>query len=66
MSDQLWFQKDGVDLVEGIELVDGKAMPGGFSVYTVQHNGARVCTLYWGFPRDFEAGYAHRVEKAAA
>ncbi len=66
MSDRLFFQKDGADLLEGVDLKCEKALPGGFTIYTVTHDGNRVCTLYCGFPQDFEPGYSHRLEKAVA
>lgn len=71
MGDRLWFTKNGKDITEGIELRDGKAMPGGWSsheVWLVEHGGEtmvehQIGDLYCGEPMNMAEGFGFRIEK---
>jgi hypothetical protein len=59
-----WFQKDGVDLKEGIETHCRFKTAGGLEIYDVLHNGERIGEIYAGYPRDMKDGYSFRLEQA--
>lgn len=71
MQKRLWFTKDGVDIIEGIELRNGRALPGGWSqheVWLVEPGGEtmvehRIGGLDCGEPFGMMPGYGHRIEE---
>jgi len=71
MTRRLWFTKGGVDLVEGIELRNGRANPWGWSVYEVWYTDpgyevpVELCIgrLYCGEPQGLMEGFGYRVEE---
>jgi hypothetical protein len=71
MTDRLTFTKNGNDIVEGIELRNGKANPFGWSqheVWLVEHGGETMIEhmiggLECGVPFGMAEGYGFRIEK---
>ena len=71
MSEKLYFTKNGVDILEGIELRNGKANPFGWSTYEVwltEPGGEmlieyQIACLYCGEPRDLAEGFGFRIER---
>lgn len=69
---KLFFTEGGNDIVEGIELRNGKANPHGWSTYEVwltkpeQYPGAineeKIADLYCGEPINLKDGYGFRIE----
>lgn len=70
MSDRLWFTKNGQDITEGIELRNGKALPGGWNIHEVwltEHGGEdmidyKIGDLYCGTPTNLLDGFGFRIE----
>jgi hypothetical protein len=71
MPDRLWFTKDGKDILEGIELRNGKANPFGWSqheVWLVEFGGETMVEhciggLDCGVPFGMADGYGFRIER---
>lgn len=67
-SERCWFQKDGVDLVEGIECIctfrSSPIITGwvGLEIYDVLHHGRKIAEIYAGLPRNCLPGYSFRLE----
>jgi len=64
------FMKNGIDIVEGIELRNGKVLPGGWSTYEVWLQepagedviSYRIANIYCGTPINLVAGFSFRIE----
>jgi hypothetical protein len=64
------FTKNGVDIVEGIELRNGRGLPGGWSSYEVWLKESAgedvveymVATLHCGTPDNLAEGFSYRIE----
>ena len=73
MPDKLVFTKNGVDILDGIDLRNGKANPFGWSTYEVwltEPAGEadidyKIGDLYCGEPINLIPGFGFRIEKAA-
>jgi hypothetical protein len=71
MPDRLTFSKNGVDITEGVELRNGKALLGGWSTYEVwltEYGGEtlveyRIADLYCGSPINLQPGFSFRIDK---
>jgi hypothetical protein len=71
MTDRYQFTKNGEDIVNGIELRNGRANPFGWSqheVWLVEHGGEtvveiKICGLDCGVPFGLADGYGFRVER---
>ena len=57
MTDKLIFTKNGVDILDGIDLRNGKANPFGWSTYEVW------LTEHGGEPINLAPGFGFRIEK---
>jgi hypothetical protein len=70
--DRLWFTHFGADILDGIELRNGKANGLGWStveVWVSEHAGEdfvehKIADLYCGEPINLAAGYGYRFERA--
>jgi hypothetical protein len=70
MTDKLTFTKDGKDILEGIDLRNGKSNPFGWSTFEVwltEHGGEtmiehKIADLYCGEPQNLADGYGFRIE----
>ena len=71
MPDRLYFTKNGADLIDGIELRNGKANGFGWSTHEVwltERGGEewldhKIGDLYCGVPQNMAAGFGYRIEK---
>lgn len=71
MPDRLCFTKNGVDILEGIELRNGKSNPFGWSTHEVwlaEQGGeewidCHIADIYCGSPINLAEGYEFRIEK---
>lgn len=71
MTDRLTFTKNGSDITEGIELRNGRGLPGGWSQYEVwlkEQAGEgeieyQIAILECGSPSCLAEGFSFRIEK---
>lgn len=71
MPDRLWFTKNGVDIVEGIELKNGKANPFGWSQHEVwlreqageDYVEYQIGGIDCGTPFGLIEGFGYRIER---
>jgi hypothetical protein len=74
MPDRLTFTKNGVDITEGIELRNGRALPGGWSQHEVwlkEPAGEgeieyQIAILECGAPSCLAEGFSFRIDHDAA
>jgi hypothetical protein len=72
MMVKLWFTKDGRDITEGLELRDGRALPGGWNtheVWVTELGGecevdVHIADLYCGEPINVIDGYGFRKDES--
>ncbi len=71
MADRrIWFTKDGIDIINGIDLRNGKSNPWGWSTHEVwfTDNGyecpidIKIGDLYCGEPQNMIEGFGFRFE----
>ena len=71
MTQCLWFTKNGEDILEGIELRNGRALPGGWSQHEVWLKEAagegeieyQIAILECGEPCCLADGFSFRIDK---
>ena len=61
VDQRVWFQKDGVDLTDGIEAKLRFKSAGGLEIYNVTYNGSQKFTLVQ--PQYLKDGYTFRIEE---
>jgi len=55
--------KDGTLITEGLDLKNGKALPGGWSQYEIYHEGKKIGWLESGNPSNLIEGYTFTEKK---
>ena len=51
------FKKDGKPITEDLDLINGKALPSGWSQYEVTYKGEHIGWLESGYPMDLTEGW---------
>ena len=52
---------EGEDISDDVELVNGRALPGGWSQHEIHYADERIGWLESGYPSDFREGFTYTL-----